>query len=556
MPFHKVGENYKTDGYVVTKNTHDLLRSHVRRTGGQVRTRFPPEPNGILHIGHAKAININFGYAKAMGGVCFLRYDDTNPEKEEERFVNEIREMVEWLGYKPFKITYSSDYFDLLYEYAVELIRRGQAYVCHQKPEEMRGIDPPPSPWKDRPIEESIELFEDMKNGKFQEGQATLRMKTILGDSKVDPVAYRVKFKAHHRTGDKWCIYPTYDFTHCLCDSIEDITHSLCTKEFQNRRASYYWLCNAIDVYCPVQWEYSRLNMAYTVVSKRKIGKLIEEKIVSDWDDPRLFTLSALRRRGFPPQAINAFCLGLGLTGAQTIVEPHMLEAHIRDYLNKTAPRAMAVFDPLGLKILNFDEHFRSNPHRFDVENLMNNPALGIHEKSFTDYIYIERDDFFDGQPPKSYKRLAESQTVGLRFINMVVQVQKANRDDSGKVTELEVKIIPIADTKKPKAFIHWVAKDCRKAEIRLYENLFLHKNPEDKDQVPDGFISDINPNSMRIIKDAIIDIEGSYETIKDTRYQFERVGYFYPDFNSTDQQLIFNRIVTLKEDREKNQAN
>lgn len=555
MPFHKVGENHSTDGYVVTPKTDDLLKSHVERVNGQVRTRFPPEPNGILHIGHAKAININFGYAKAMGGVCFLRYDDTNPEKEEERFVNEIKEMVEWLGYKPYKITYSSDYFDTLYQYALDLISRNHAYVCHQKPEEMRGINPPPSPWKDRPIEESLQLFKDMKDGKFKEGEATLRMKTVLGDCKVDPVAYRVKFKAHHRTGDKWCIYPTYDFTHCLCDSIEDITHSLCTKEFQSRRASYYWLCNSLDLYCPVQWEYSRLNMAYTVVSKRKIAKLIEEKIVNDWDDPRLFTLTALRRRGFPPEAINSFCLSLGLTGAQTILEPHVLEAHVRDYLNRTAPRAMAVFDPLRIKILNYSDHFATNPHRFSVENLANNTEMGIHSKSFSDTIFIEREDFCDGPPPKGYKRLTSAQTVGLRFINMVVSIEKIVKDESNKVIQLDVKIIPVTETKKPKAFIHWVSEDCRHAEIRLYENLFLHKNPEDKDQVPDGFVSDINPDSIKVIQDAIVDIEGSCESLKNSRYQFERNGYFGLDPDSNDDKLVFNRIVTLKEDRDKNKS-
>lgn len=283
----------------------------------QVRTRFPPEPNGILHIGHAKAININFGYAKAHNGITFLRYDDTNPEKEEEKFFTGILDMVTWLGYKPYQITHSSDNFQQLYEWAVLLIQKNLAYVCHQKLDEIRGFNPPPSPYRDRPVAESLALFEDMKNGKFEEGEATLRMKTTLEEGKQDPVAYRIKYVAHHRTGDTWCIYPTYDYTHCLCDSIEDITHSLCTKEFQSRRSSYYWLCNALDIYCPVQWEYGRLNVSYTVVSKRKIAKLIETGVVSDWDDPRLFTLTALRRRGFPAEAINNFCARMGVTGAQ-----------------------------------------------------------------------------------------------------------------------------------------------------------------------------------------------------------------------------------------------
>ncbi|XP_053691600.1 probable glutamine--tRNA ligase [Sabethes cyaneus] len=337
--FHAPGENHKTDGYIVTDRTESLLKEHLSRTNGLVRTRFPPEPYGILHIGHAKAININFGYAKAQNGICFLRYDDTNPEKEEEKFFVGIKDMVEWLRYEPYKITHSSDYFQQLYEWAVILVKKGMAYVCHQTSEEMKGFNPQLSKWRDRPIEESLQLFNDMKNGKIDEGAATLRMKITLEEGKIDPVAYRIKFIPHHRTGNECCIYPTYDYTHCLCDSIEDITHSLCTKEFQSRRSSYYWLCNALDIYCPVQWEYGRLNVNYTVVSKRKIAKLITEGIVEDWDDPRLFTLTALRRRGFPSEAINNFCAQIGVTGAQSSIDPSALEACVRDILNLSAPR-------------------------------------------------------------------------------------------------------------------------------------------------------------------------------------------------------------------------
>ncbi|KIH53831.1 tRNA ligase class I, catalytic domain protein, partial [Ancylostoma duodenale] len=279
--FHKVGENYTTDGYITTPKTKELLKKHLQATGGKVITRFPPEPNGVLHIGHAKAININFGYAKAHGGLCNLRFDDTNPEKEEEKFFTAIEDIVHWLGYTPARITHSSDNFQQLYEWAIELIKKGHAYVCHQKVEDIRGFEVQLSPWRDRPIEESLQLFQDMKNGKFDEGEATLRLKMTLEEGKVDPVAYRIKYVPHHRTGDKWCIYPTYDYTHCLCDSIENITHSLCTKEFQSRRSSYYALCNMLDIYCPVQWEYGRLNVNYTVVSKRKILKLIDSKIVN-----------------------------------------------------------------------------------------------------------------------------------------------------------------------------------------------------------------------------------------------------------------------------------
>ncbi|VEL26790.1 unnamed protein product, partial [Protopolystoma xenopodis] len=319
--FHKPGENFTAPGYVTTANTKRLLKQHLKITGGKVVTRFPPEPNG------------------KHDGVTYLRYDDTNPEKEEERFFTAIKEMVEWLGFKPYKITYASDYFVELYELALKLVRLGLAYVCHQKPEELKGFNVLPSPWRDRPMEESLRLFEDMRKGKIQEGIATLRMKFIMDDGKQDPVAYRIKMTPHHRTGNKWCIYPTYDFTHCLCDSIENITHSLCTKEFQNRRSAYYWLCNVLGVYCPVQWEYGRLNFNYTVVSKRKILRLIQEGIVSDWDDPRLFTLTALRRRGFPPEAINAFCEKIGVTTAQTTLDPSTLESFVRVKLNEQAPR-------------------------------------------------------------------------------------------------------------------------------------------------------------------------------------------------------------------------
>jgi glutaminyl-tRNA synthetase len=297
------------------------------------------------------------------------------------------------LGYKPYKITHSSDYFDQLYEWAVELIKSGLAYVCHQTADEMKGFNPQPSPWRDRPIAENLQLFQDMKNGKIDEGAATLRMKLTLEEGKLDPVAYRIRFTPHHRTGSKWCVYPTYDYTHCLCDSIENITHSLCTKEFQSRRSSYYWLCNALNIYCPVQWEYGRLNVNYTVVSKRKIAKLIDEGIVKDWDDPRLFTLTALRRRGFPAEAINNFCAQLGVTGAQSTVDPSMLEAYVRDYLNNTAQRRMVVLEPLEITIANFPS---PKPIEISVPNFPNKPELGSHTVTFGQKIYIEKSDFLE----------------------------------------------------------------------------------------------------------------------------------------------------------------
>lgn len=549
LKFHKPGENYTTDGYVVTDNTMNHMMKHLDLTGGQVRTRFPPEPNGILHIGHAKAINFNFGYAKANNGICFLRYDDTNPEKEEEKFFTGILETVRWLGYEPYKITAASDNFDKLYELAVKLIKKDLAYICHQKTDEIQGINPPPSPWRNRPIKESLALFEDMKKGKIDEGAATLRMKHVMEDGKTDPVAYRIKFASHHRTGDTWCIYPTYDFTHCLCDSIEHITHSLCTKEFQARRSSYYWLCNAVDVYCPVQWEYGRLNLHYTVVSKRKIGKLISMGIVKDWDDPRLFTLSALRRRGFPAEAINNFCAQVGVTGNQVVIEPSMLEASVRTTLNLKAKRRMVVKQPLKIKITNLAKDL--NGSRIKVPDF---PADGDNSSSFhditvADTIYIEREDFME-KAGKGYKRFATDQSVGLRYAGLVLTYEKHDTNaDDGSISVIYASCRSATSGAKPKAFIHWVADsnsvDC---EIRMYSRLFKHKNPEDKSVVPGGFVTDCVQDSLVVADNAKMEksLLGSktFET-----FQFERLGYFCVDADTTAQKMVFNLTIPLKED-------
>lgn len=550
--FHKPGDNFKTDGYVITDKTMELIASHLKATGGRVMTRFPPEPNGILHIGHAKAVNVNFGYAEAFNGCCYLRYDDTNPEKEEERFVREIKEIIEWLGYKPFKITYSSDYFDQLYAYAVRLIEKDLAYVCHQKHEEIKGFNPPPSPWRNRPVAESLKLFNDMKTGKLNEGEATLRMKVTLEEGKQDPVAYRIKYVEHHRTGNKWCIYPTYDFTHCLCDSIENITHSLCTKEFQSRRSSYYWLCNALDIYCPVQWEYARLNMNYTVVSKRKIAKLIDEKIVSDWDDPRLFTLTALRRRGFPPEAINSFVAKMGLTGALSSVEPAMLESMVRDVLNTTAPRAMAVLNPLRVRITNFPSKMPLVPIYLEVPDYPSDPSnKSTHLIPFERELYIDRDDFREETEDKSYRRLTLTQRVGLKHAGYVLEVTKVIRNEKKDVQSLEAVCYKASEVEKPKSFIHWVSTPIL-CEVRLYEPLFKHKNPEDPNEVPNGFISDCNSNTLTVIKEAFVDASVKYAKPYD-KFQFERVGFFSVDPDSKFTRPIFNRTVSLKEASGKN---
>lgn len=546
VQFHAPGENHKTDGYIITDQTERLLKEHLKVTGGQVRTRFPPEPNGILHIGHAKAININFGYAAANGGVCFLRYDDTNPEKEEEKFFKGIKEMVEWLGYKPYKITHSSDYFHQLYEWAKLLIEKNMAYVCHQKAEELKGFNPKPSPWRERPVEESRQLFEDMKNGKFDEGEATLRLKLTLEEGKLDPVAYRIKYFPHHCTGNEWCIYPTYDYTHCLCDSLENITHSLCTKEFQSRRSSYYWLCNAVETYSPVQWEYGRLNMNCTVVSKRKIAKLISEGHVRDWDDPRLFTLTALRRRGFPAEAINSFCATLGLTGAQISIHPRALEACVRRVLNMTARRVMVVMDPMRVVITNYPNN---GPIMLDVPNIPGFDEEGSHSIPFDKELWLERSDFRE-TADGDYRGLTPEQSVGLKYSGYIIKLQEVVRTPSGEVDYLKVTCEAVSEENKPKSFIHWVAQPV-KCEVRLYEQLFIHEFPEDPAVVPDGYLTDINPNSLTIkVAFADCSVKGAEAYQK---FQFQRVGFFCVDPDSTPDYLVFNRTCEIKADKGKN---
>lgn len=548
--FHKPGENYKTEGYIRTENTDAILERHLKETNGQVRTRFPPEPNGILHVGHAKAININFGFAKVHNGVCFLRLDDTNPEAEKDEFVKSIKDMVEWLGYTPYKVTYSSDYFDKLYEYAVDLIRRGHAYVCHQRPHELRGFNPPPSPYRERPIEESLTLFNDMRMGKFDEGTACLRMKHRMEEGKQDPVAYRIKFVPHHRSGDKWCVYPTYDFAHCLCDSIENITHSLCTKEFQNHRPSYYWLCNALDIYCPVQWEYSRLNINYTVVSKRKLKQLIDAKVVTGWDDPRLYTLSALKRRGFPPESIKEFCAKLGITGANSSIHPSMLEAEVRDNLNITAPRTMVVLEPLKVIIENFGEIFPNEDiHDLEVPDFPADPDNSPkHQIVIEKTIYLEQSDFKNVlEVDKNFRRLTPVQPVGLRYVHLLISVKSVNLDPSGSIKEIVVRAEKVSDGIKPKAFIHWVSHP-HKVQVRSYGTLFDMQNPEDH---PGGLLASCRSDSLETYNNALVD-KYLISSKHYSRFQFERIGYFSVDPDSTDESLVFNKTVSLKEDKGK----
>ncbi|KAB7502239.1 putative glutamine--tRNA ligase [Armadillidium nasatum] len=436
-----------------------------RKVSKKVRTRFPPEPNGLLHVGHAKAINLNFNYARENDGVCFLRYDDTNPTSEEDSFVRGIQEMVEWLGFKPLKITYASDYFSQLYEMAEKLIDKDLAYVCH---EPLGAAKYRSSPWRFRNKSESLNVFREMKDGKYKEGEATLRLKMTTDDKIVDPVAYRIKHAYHHRTNNNWCIYPTYDYAHGLCDSLEDITHSFCPAEFSMKRSTYYWVCNAVGVYCPVQIEYGRLNFLNTVVSNRKITSLIKNGFVQGWDDPRLYTLAALRRRGYPPEVINEICSYFGFRRVNAYILPKPFHSYVRKHLENTAPRIMAVFNPLKILIVNYPWSERKE---LNVANVSRNKSSGFHTVTFDKEIWIEKSDFQE-VPEEEFYRLTRDQYVGLKYTSHVIKVQEIVRKPCGsEIDHLRVECIPLKEVKKPRAYIHWVANP-REAEARLYENL------------------------------------------------------------------------------------
>ncbi|KAL5527371.1 hypothetical protein ACEPAG_6162 [Sanghuangporus baumii] len=506
---HKPGEN---------PQIHPWLReAHLAATGGKVITRFPPEPNGYLHIGHSKAIFINFGYAAHYGGRCYLRYDDTNPEAEEARYFESILEVVRWLGYEPWKITYSSDYFDKLYELAVELIRRDKGYICHctgEQIHEMRGGDNGGPRraciHRNRPTSESLVEFERMKDGFYKPGEAILRMKQDLEDGNPqmwDLIAYRVLETPHHRTGDKWKIYPTYDFTHCLCDSFENISHSLCTTEFILSRVSYEWLCDVLEVYKPQQSEYGRLNVTGTIMSKRKILALVKEGYVRGWDDPRLYTLIALRRRGVPPGAIISFVSTLGVSAAATNIQTARFDQTVRQYLENTVPRLLMVLKPLKVTIENLPEDYV-----LMIEKPLHPkiPSLGATTVPFTRIVYIDADDF-RLQDSKDFFRLAPGKTVGLfQAPHPITCVSYKTDTKTGLVTELVCCLENTGEIKKPKAFIQWVAdhpasdSPVRIDETRIFHQLFKSENPA---AAKPDFKADINPNSLEVIKDAMIEI-------------------------------------------------
>ncbi|EGQ9188844.1 glutamine--tRNA ligase [Vibrio cholerae] len=521
-----------------------------------VHTRFPPEPNGYLHIGHAKSICLNFGIAQDYQGQCNLRFDDTNPEKENLEYVESIKKDVTWLGFDwSGEVCYSSDYFDKLYEYAIELIQKGLAYVDELTPEqirEYRGTLTEPgkhSPYRDRSVEENLALFEKMRAGEFAEGQACLRAKIDMASSFIvmrDPVLYRVRFAEHHQTGDKWCIYPMYDFTHCISDALEGITHSICTLEFQDNRRLYDWVLDNITIPChPRQYEFSRLNLEYTVMSKRKLNQLVTEKLVTGWDDPRMPTISGLRRRGFTPSAIREFCKRIGVTKQENMIEYSALESCIRDDLNENAPRAMAVLDPVKLVIENFAA---GTVETLTLANHPNKPEMGDREVPFTRELWIEREDFRE-EANKKYKRLVLGKEVRLRGA-YVIKAERIEKDEQGNIATIFCSYDPEtlgknpADGRKVKGVIHWVsAEKGVPAEFRLYERLFTVPNPG----AADNFAETINPESLVKVQGYV---EPSLVEAKpEFGYQFERMGYFCADNkDSSPQALVFNRTVGLRD--------
>ncbi|MCH5304245.1 MAG: glutamine--tRNA ligase/YqeY domain fusion protein [Ruminococcus sp.] len=525
--------------------------------GKKVHTRFPPEPNGYLHIGHAKAIFVDFATADKYNGLCNLRMDDTNPTKEDVEYVDAIKEDIKWLGFDwEDRFYYASDYFEQMYGYAVELIKKGLAYVCELNSEQMREFrgdltTPAKSPFRDRPIEESLELFERMRNGEFEDGAMTLRAKIDLASGNFnmrDPVIYRINHMKHHRTGDKWCIYPMYDFAHPIEDVIEGITHSLCTLEFEAHRPLYDWVVENISAESkPRQIEFARLGINNTVMSKRKLRKLVEENYVSGWDDPRMPTLCGLRRRGYTPKSIRSFTDQIGLSKVNSIVDYSFLEHCLRDDLNENAKRAMAVLDPVKLVITNYPE---DKTEEFEIENHPQKPEMGTRTVTFSRELYIEATDFME-EPIKKYQRLYPGNEVRIKSA-YIVKCTGCKKDDNGNVVEVYAEYDPetkggnTPDGRKVRGTIHWVnAADCIDAEVRLYDNLFTVADPEAGDE---DFVEYINPDSLVVLNGC--KLEKSLENAeKADRFQFMRQGYFCADSkDSKDGKLVFNRSVSLKD--------
>ncbi|MBR5050681.1 MAG: glutamine--tRNA ligase/YqeY domain fusion protein [Desulfovibrio sp.] len=545
------------------KENVDFIRAKIiadtasGRFGGKVHTRFPPEPNGYLHLGHAKSICLNFGVAKEFGGLCNLRFDDTNPTKEETEYVDSIKEDVRWLGGSwDDREFYASNYFEQLYAYAEQLIQMGKAYVDDLTADEIReyrGTLTEPgreSPYRNRSVEENLDLFRRMRAGEFPDGSHVLRAKIDMASPNLtmrDPTLYRIRHAAHHRTGDAWCIYPMYDFTHPLSDSIEGITHSLCTLEFVNNRDFYNWILETLGVYHPEQTEFARLNLTHTVLSKRKLIQLVKEGYVKGWDDPRMPTLCALRRKGVPPEALHDFCRRIGLAKSDSVVDYGLLEFCIREYLNAHTPRWMAVLDPVKVVI---DNYPADQEEVFEMPLHPEEASYGSRKVPFARELYIDRDDF-RMDPPKKYFRLAPGREVRLRYAYFVTCTD-VKTDEAGNVLEIHCTYDPASkggnspDGRKVKGTIHWVsARHAIPAEVRLYDHLFLDDDPND---VPEGktFLDLVNPDSMKTVQARL---EPAMAAVKvGEAVQFERVGYFCKDRDSTEELAVFNRTATLRD--------
>ncbi|MAD80622.1 MAG: glutamine--tRNA ligase [Planctomycetaceae bacterium] len=525
---------------------------------GRVHTRFPPEPNGYLHIGHAKSICLNFGLAKKYNGKCNLRFDDTNPSKEEQEYVDAIKADVRWLGFDwEDREFFASDYFDQLHDWAVQLINEGKAFVCDLTFDEMRehrGTLTEPgreSPHRNRTVEENLNLFSRMRSGEFPNGSRTLRAKIDMAHPNVnlrDPVMYRIMHASHHRTGDRWCIYPMYDYTHGESDSIERITHSICTLEFENHRPLYDWFCDALGIYHPQQYEFARLNLTYTMMSKRRLLELVTENLVAGWDDPRMPTISGLRRRGYTPAAIHEFCHRIGVTKFDGVTDIALLDHCLRDDLNAHAPRVMAVLKPLRVVIENYPE---GQTEECEGANNPQDPSAGTRKIPFSRVIYVEQSDFME-DPPKKFFRLGPGREVRLRNAYFVTCTD-FTKNDAGEVIEIRCTYDPetrggaAPDGRKVKGTIHWVSEEhAIDAEVRLYSHLFHKEDPDDVEEGQD-WRSNLNPDSLEVLTDC--KLEPSLSGAKPgTQYQFERLGYFCVDADSADDKLVFNRTITLRD--------
>ncbi len=537
---------------------HEIIVKDLEtnKYGGRVHTRFPPEPNGYLHVGHAKSIAINFGFAKEFGGKCNLRFDDTNPTKEETEYVDSIMEDVRWLGGEWAAVYYASDYFDQLYAWAVQLIKAGKAFVCDLSPDEVRkqrGTLTEPgkeSPYRNRSVEENLDLFERMRAGDFPDAARSLRAKIDMASANLnlrDPVMYRILHADHHRTGGKWCIYPMYDFAHGESDSIEGITHSICTLEFEDHRPLYDWYVEQLGIYHPQQIEFDRLNLTYTLLSKRKLLQLVQQGLVSGWDDPRMPTISGMRRRGYTPEALQNFARGLGVSKTNGTTELSLLEYHVREDLNKRALRVMAVLRPLRVVIDNYPDGL---VEQMDAVNNPEDASAGTRTIPFSKVLYIEEDDFREVPPPKYY-RLSPGKEVRLRY-GYFITCTSVVKDEHGNMVEIHCTYDPATrggdspDGRKVKSTIHWVsAEHAIDAEIRIYETLFTRENPNEVEEGQE-FTANLNPKSLEVIPGKL---EPSLaNATPGSRYQFERLGYFCVDTDSTAAKLVFNRTVALRD--------